>query len=113
MARSCTNSVDSASNNKSSIDQTTLKRLIAYAEKASFHHLASTMQAVDNCLVPVILLLARLAKASANPSSVLLHALLQNKLAHAGPDRLLFSFPPTFPFILACHGTSSKLSTTR
>lgn len=47
------------------------------------------MQAVDNCLVTaVILLLARLANASANRSSDLLHALLQNRLAHAGPNRL-------------------------
>lgn len=48
------------------------------------------MQAVDDCLVTaVILLLARLANASANPSSGLLHALWRNRLAQAGPDRLL------------------------
>ena len=60
------------------------------------------MQAVDNCLVPVILLLARLAKASANPSSVLLHALLRNRLAQTGPDRLLLASSDPFSLVMGC-----------
>jgi len=55
------------------------------------------MQTVANSFVTaLILLLARLAKASANPSSVLLHALLRNRLAHTGPDRLLLASSDTF-----------------
>jgi len=95
--------VGRATISKYGIAQSTLCVSLPARKEASIHDHASTIQAVGNCLVTaVMMLLARFAKASANPSSVLLHALLRNRLAHTGPDRLLLPSSDPFSLVMGC-----------